>query len=215
MSESTSKGHVTVHMNSQTHTLIDAIIDDVHIGNAHIKPVPAKVTLQLHAICDSPKFHGNFNYNSAVGKLNYFGQTTRLDIIYTVHQGAKYSANPRQEHSEAILYIVNYLMTACHITLCFKPDPSKGFQCYCDTNVVGNLDKEFAEMDPCSAKSTSGRIVFYAACPVIRASKLQSQVALSTTKVEYIAMYMALHDVIPLMELIKEMRELTLDIVNT
>eukprot|EP00804_Cyclotella_cryptica_P006045 CCRYP_000281-RA/>CCRYP_000281-RA protein AED:0.43 eAED:0.50 QI:0/-1/0/1/-1/1/1/0/92 len=40
--------------------LIDAIIDDVNIGDSDTKPVPAKVTLQLHAFQDSPKFQGNF-----------------------------------------------------------------------------------------------------------------------------------------------------------
>ena len=38
-------------------------------------------------------------------------------------------------------------------------------------------------------------------------SKLQSQVALSTTEAEYIAMSQALRDVIPVMNLLQEMRE--------
>eukprot|EP00804_Cyclotella_cryptica_P025617 CCRYP_002840-RA/>CCRYP_002840-RA protein AED:0.13 eAED:0.13 QI:0/0/0/0.5/1/1/2/0/290 len=183
------------------------IIDDVNIGDLYTKPVPAKVTLQLHAFQDSPKFQGNFNYRSAVGELNYLGQTTRSDIMYAVHQVAKYSTDPRQEHGKAIVYIVKYLKATCHISLLFKPNASKGFQCYCDADFAGNWNKEFTETDPSTAKSRSGWVVFYAACPVIWASKLQSQVALSTTEAEYIAMSMALRDVSPLMELIKEMRE--------
>ena len=38
-------------------------------------------------------------------------------------------------------------------------------------------------------------------------SKLQTQVALSTTEAEYITLSMALREVIPIMELIKEMKE--------
>jgi hypothetical protein len=195
--------------------LIDAIIDDVKIGDSYTKPVPAKVTLQLHSFRDSPKIQGNFNYRSAVRKLNYLGQTTRPDIMYAVHQVAKYSANPRQEHGEAIIYIVKYLKATRHIGLHFKPDASKGFHCYCDAQFASNWNKEFAETDPSTAKSRSGWMVFYAACPVIWASKLQSQVALSTTEAEYKAMSMALREVIPLMELIKEMGEHKFDIVNT
>eukprot|EP00804_Cyclotella_cryptica_P013566 CCRYP_012925-RB/>CCRYP_012925-RB protein AED:0.26 eAED:0.26 QI:0/-1/0/1/-1/0/1/0/216 len=135
--------------------------------------------------------------------------------MYAVHQVAKYSADPRQEHGKAIVYIVKYLKATRHIGLRFNPDASKGFQCYCDADFAGNWNKEFAETDPSTAKSRSGWIVFYAACPVIWASKLQSQVALSTTEAEYIAMSMALADVIPLMELIKEMRERKFEIVNT
>ncbi|KAL7474252.1 hypothetical protein ACHAW6_000234, partial [Cyclotella cf. meneghiniana] len=107
--------------------LINAIIDDINIGNSYTKPVPAKVSLQLHAFCDSPKFEGNFNYRSTVGKLKYLCQTTRPDILYAVHQAAKYSADPRLEHGEAIVYIVKYLKATRHIGLRFKPDPSKGF----------------------------------------------------------------------------------------
>ena len=39
--------------------LIDAIINDINIGNSYTKPVPAKMSLQLHAFRDSPKFGGN------------------------------------------------------------------------------------------------------------------------------------------------------------
>jgi hypothetical protein len=95
-----------------------------------------------------------------------------------------------------------------HMTwdLKFKPDPDKGFKCYCDADFFGNWSKEFAQVDPSIAKSRSGWIVFYAGCLVCWASKLQSQVALSTTKAEYIAMSMALRDVIPVMNLIGEMK---------
>jgi hypothetical protein len=62
-------------------------------------------------------------------------------------------------------------------------------------------------VDPSTAKSQSGWIIFYAGCPISRATKLQSQVALSTTEAEYITMLQALRDVIPVMNLLQEMRE--------
>ncbi|KAL7482261.1 hypothetical protein ACHAW6_008898 [Cyclotella cf. meneghiniana] len=186
-----------------THSaLIDAIINDIDIGNSYTKPVPAKVSVQLHAFC-------------AVGKLNYLCQTTRPDILYAVHQAAKYSADPRLEHGEAIVCLVKYLKAMRHIGLRFKPDASKGFQCYCDSDFAGNWNKEFAATDRSTAKSRSNWTVFYAPYPIIWESKLQSQVALSTSEAEYIAMSMVLHGVISLMELIKEMREHKFDIINT
>jgi len=57
------------------------------------------------------------------------------------------------------------------------------------------------------AKSRSGWIIFYAGCPISWATKLQSQVALSTTKSEYIAMSQALKDIIPIMGLMQKMRK--------
>jgi hypothetical protein len=57
------------------------------------------------------------------------------------------------------------------------------------------------------SQSQSGWIIFYVGCPVSWASRLQSQVALSTTEAEYIAMSQALHDIIPAMNLLQEMRK--------
>jgi hypothetical protein len=187
--------------------LIDSIINDVGLMDAKVKPVPAKVSLQLHAFKDKPTFDLNFNYRSAVSKLNYLAQTTRPDIMYTMHQIAKYSSDPRQSYGEAILYLVRYLKKTQDLGLKFKPDPKKYFECYCDADFSGNWNKEFAPMDPSTAKSQSRWIIFYSGCPISWASKLQSQFALSTTEAEYIAMSQALCDVIPIINLPQEMRE--------
>jgi hypothetical protein len=134
-------------------------------------------------------------------------QTTRPDIIFSVHQIAKYSSDPRLEHGEAIVYLVRYLKKTRDLGLKFKPDPSKGFECYCDADFSGNWNKDFASHDPSTAKSRAGWVIYYAACPIIWASKIESQVALSTTESEYLSMSMSLRDVIPIMELLEEMRE--------
>jgi hypothetical protein len=97
----------------------------------------------------------------------------------------------------------------------FRPNESKGFECYCDADFAGNWNKDFAQHDPSTAKSRSGWVIFYARCPIIWASKLQSQVALSTTEAEYIAMSMALRDVIPIMELMNEFRERNFKVICT
>jgi hypothetical protein len=75
------------------------------------------------------------------------------------------------------------------------------------------LDREFVPVDPSTAKSQSGWIIFYAGCPLSWAFKLQSQIALSTSEAEYIAMSQALHDIIPVMNLIQEMREQNFKVV--
>jgi hypothetical protein len=91
--------------------LIDSIINDIGLKDTKVTPVPTKVSLQLHAFKDEPAFDLSFNCRSAVGKLNYLAQTTRPDIniMYAMHQIAKYSSDPRQSHGEAILYLVCYL----------------------------------------------------------------------------------------------------------
>jgi hypothetical protein len=74
------------------------------------------------------------------------------------------------------------------IGLRFTPDPNKGFECYCDADFSGLWNKQFAHHDSSNLKSCSRWVVFYAGCPIIWASRLQTQVALSTTEAEYIVM---------------------------
>jgi hypothetical protein len=78
--------------------LIDSIIEDSGLKDAaKVKPVPAKVSQRLHTFKDEPPFDLDFNYRSAVGKLNYLAQTTRPDIMYATHQAAKRIHNSHME----------------------------------------------------------------------------------------------------------------------
>ncbi len=135
--------------------------------------------------------------------------------MYATHQIAKYLSDPRQSHEAAILYLVCYLKKMQDLGLKFKPDPKKGFECYCDADFSGNWDKEFAPMDPSTAKSRIRWIIFYSGCPISYASKLQSQVVLSTIEAEYIAMLQALRGVSPVMNLLQEMRERDFKVICT
>jgi hypothetical protein len=133
--------------------------------------------------------------------------------MYAMHQIAKYSSDPRQSHGEAILYLARYLKKTRVLGPKFKLDSKKGFECYCDAGFSGNWNREYAPVNPSIAKSQSGWIIIYAGCPVSWASKLLSQIALSKTKAEYIAMSQALRDVIPIMNQLQEMREQNFKVV--
>ncbi len=174
------------------------------LNGSKVKAVPAKVSKILHTHLDKPPFLLNFGCHSVIGKLNNLAQTTRPDIVYATHQLAKYSSNPREPHGEAVLYLICYLKKTWDLGTCLKPDRDKGFECYCDADFSGNWNNHLAPLDPSTAKSRSGWIIFYAGCPVIWASKLQTQVALSTTEAEFIAMSQSLWDVLPIMFLFQE-----------
>ncbi len=100
-----------------------------------------------------------------------------------------------------------YLNKTCGLGLKFKPNTAKGFKCYADANFVGNWLRHTADVDPTTAKSRSGWYVFYAGVPIIWASKLQTQIVLSTTEAEYIALSCALRDVIPIMQVVNEVKK--------
>jgi hypothetical protein len=61
--------------------------------------------------------------------------------------------------------------------------------------------------DPSTAKSRTGYVISYAGCPIIWASKLQTEVVLSTTESEYVGLSESLRIAIVMMELLKEMQE--------
>ena len=54
--------------------------------------------------------------------------------------------------------------------------------------------------------SRTGYVIMFARCPIIWCSKLQTEIALSTNESEYIALSQSLRDVIPLIELLRELR---------
>ncbi len=108
-----------------------------------------------------------------------------------------------------------YLKKTHDLGTFFKPDQDKGFECYCDADFSGNWNKHLAPYDPSTAKSRSGWIVFYAGCLVIWTSKLQTQVALSTTEAEYIAMSQSIQDVLPIMFLVQEICKKGFQIICT
>jgi hypothetical protein len=120
--------------------------------DAKDKPILAKVSFQLHAFKDEPSFSTDFNYRSAVGKLNYLAQTTIPDVMYAMHQIANYLADLRQSHCETILYLVSHLKKTRNLGLHFKPDSEKGIECYCDVNFCGNWNKAFTSVDHSTAK---------------------------------------------------------------
>ena len=58
-----------------------------------------------------------------------------------------------------------------------------------------------------SVMSRTGYIIMYANCPIHWVSKLQTEIALSTAEAEYIALSQSLREVIPLMDMMKELKE--------
>jgi hypothetical protein len=80
------------------------------------------------------------------------------------------------------------------------------FEVYADADFCG-LWGTIDPSNPITSKSRTGYVVMYSGCPIIWASQLQSEIALSTTEAEYIALSTALRQTIPLMRLVKEIKE--------
>ena len=82
----------------------------------------------------------------------------------------------------------------------------QSFVCYADADFANNWCPKKAGWDNDTSKSRTGYIILYTGCPVVWASKLQTETVLSTTEAEYVALSQALQEVIPLMSVIKELK---------
>ena len=80
-------------------------------------------------------------------------------------------------------------------------------ECYVDADFAGGWEPDQA-LDPRACLSGTSYVIFYANCPIIWQSKLQTTIALSTTEAEYVALLTAMRDVIYFMNLIDEMKNL-------
>ena len=74
------------------------------------------------------------------------------------------------------------------------------------------MSKEHGD-DPAGVKSRSGFVILYAGCPIAWQSKLQTEVALSTTESEYISLSQATRTLLFLIQLFKEIKAQGFDFV--
>ena len=142
-----------------------------------------------------------------IGKLNYLEKATRSDISYAVHQCARFVSDPKQEHGEAVRWLGRYLKGTRDMGTIMRPIPGKDLEVYVDASFCGDWDPKEAALDRDTARSRHGYIINYAGCPLLWKSQLQTEVALSTTESEYTGLSYALRDAIPVMELLKEMKQ--------
>lgn len=129
----------------------------------------------------------------------------RPDITMAVQQVARFCTNPTREHEEAVKRICRYLLATRHHGLTFRPDNTRGLECYVDADWMGNWQHRSSN-DPLSAHSRTGYVILYAGCPILWGSRRQQLIALSTTEAEYIALSSALREVIAIMSMLTELK---------
>ena len=84
---------------------------------------------------------------------------------------------------------------------------------YVDADFAGLYDVEDHD-DPICVKSRTGYVLMLGGCPISWASKLQTEIALSTLEAEYIALSTAMRELLPQRELLKEIgKKMKLDFV--
>jgi hypothetical protein len=146
-------------------------------------------------------------YRGGVGMLSYLTNSVQPEIQMAVHQTARFSVKPMRSHELAVMTIGRYLCQHVERGIIYNFDKSKGLEVYADMDFAGGwsaADSDNAD----NVLSRTSFVICYANCPIIWCSKLQTEIALSTPETEYIAMSHALHETIPIQNLIKEISQI-------
>ena len=183
--------------------LIERILSLLGLSDSNSVATPVIKPL-LHRDSSGPLRKNSWSYRTAIGMLGYLSGNTRPDLLMAVHQCARFNNDPRLSHEIAVKRIGRYIRGTSTKGAIFKQDKTKGIECFVDADFAGSWQIEDSQ-DPISAMSRTGYVIYFAGYPVLWVSKLQSVCSLSTTESEYIALSQSLRDVIPMMELLKEL----------
>ena len=187
--------------------LIGRILDLLEVNEGdNSKPTPATKPVLTKDADGEPRFH-DWNYRQAIGMMSYLTGSTRPDISMAVNQCARYCNDPKLSHERAVKRIARYLHGTKERGIIFTPDPKRGLECFVDADFAGGWNV-LEPGNPNNVMSRTGFVIYYAGCPILWKSKLQTEIALSTTESEYIALSQALRDVIPMMALLLELNKL-------
>jgi hypothetical protein len=143
----------------------------------------------------------------------YHGNT-QPDIAFAVHQCAHFTTAPRHVHKLAIQRIVRYLKATTSKGYIICPYPSHNLDCFVDADFVGTWSTSTSE-DSSSVKSHTGYVITFASCPGLWCSKMQTEIALSLTEADYIALSQSAHVLIPMHGLLQELSEASKLIVRS
>jgi hypothetical protein len=129
----------------------------------------------------SPLGTDAWNYASAVGILIYLLSNAHPKIQFLVHQCIRFTHCPCTSHKEAVKHICPYLQEVKDNGIrTFKPSNDLQLDCYIDADFTGLWNYE-SDQDPICVKSQTGYVMTLGGCPIQWNSKLQTEIALSTT----------------------------------
>ena len=148
--------------------------------NIHIKTTPATKPL-LHKDADGLGRKHSWNYIQAIGMLKYLEGTSRPDISMATYQAARFYIAPKVSHERAVHLIGRYVKATKDKRIIFESDRNKGLECYVDADFAGGWDKADSG-NPEAVLSRTRYVLMYVNCPVLFCSKLQTEIALSTTE---------------------------------
>ena len=121
-----------------------------------------------------------------------------------VHMCARFVTKPNRVHQDAVKYICRYLHYTRTKGLILKPTNDNRLNAYVDSDFAGQWSRETCQLRD-SAVSWTGYVIIYCGCPIHWVSKLQTEIALSTSEAEYMALSTCLRDLLPMWAMLSEL----------
>jgi hypothetical protein len=134
-------------------------------------------------------------YAEAVGSLIYAMVVTRFDISYSVGLVSRFMSEPSPDHWKAVKRIFRYLNESKLYSITFGGADVLELQGYTDSSHAYNQD---------TMRSTGGYVMMLNEAAISWNSKRQQTVALSSTEAEYMAMSIAISEIVLIRSLFDE-----------
>ena len=154
---------------------------------------------------DGPECKYDRKYRTITLMLGYLQGISRPYISMANHQCARFNANPKLCHKRAVKRICKYLIDTKDKGIIFRPDKTIGIEWHVDADFDKGW-KNGEHLNPEAVLSRTGFVISYAGCPIYWRSKLQTDIALTTTDSEYMALAMSMRDDLPFLNLMKEIQ---------
>ena len=87
--------------------LIKRILKELSLDDENTKMHDTPSNKILTKDPNDPDRTQSWNYRSVVGMLMYLASSTRPDILFSVHQCAKFNTCPKRSHEEAVNKLVD------------------------------------------------------------------------------------------------------------
>ncbi|KAL7525558.1 LOW QUALITY PROTEIN: hypothetical protein ACHAWF_001417, partial [Thalassiosira exigua] len=181
-------------------------IEALGICSKHSTPVATPTEkAPLPRVVNGESYDGPISYASIVGMMLYLTRHSRPDCAFAVNKCACYNFEPKRPHVSALNLkrTGRYLKGTADKCLILDPSPGLGIDCYPDADFAGLYGYEEPQ-DPHCTRSRTGYVIILDDCPMLWRFSLQSEIALSTLEAEYVALSTAMKDLLPLVDLVKE-----------
>lgn len=140
-------------------------------------------------------------YRNIIGCLAYLASRTRPDICYAVNVLSQFQSNPGLIHWNILLRLLGYVNHTKRLKLDLSKIDDLKISCYSDADYASNRDDRI---------SMSGLILFLGEVPILWRTCKQKCVSLSTMESEYIALTEASKELIWIIRILDECKNLNL-----